>query len=126
MGPGRTGTLGRQAERTALEHLVRKGLTPIDKNFRHRGGEIDLIMLHDHCLVFVEVRYRTSCRFSNPELTVDSRKQRKIIATAALYLARSTRYSDHTVRFDVVAVTGSTDPTVLWIRDAFRPRHSTL
>lgn len=83
-------------------------------------------MLHDECLVFVEVRYRTSSRFSTPELTIDSRKQRKIIATAALYLARSARFPDHTVRFDVVAVTGSRDPTVLWIRDAFRPEHATL
>ena len=126
MGPGRTGALGARAERAALQYLVRNGLTPVSQNFQNRGGEIDLIMLHDDCLVFVEVRCRTSTRFSSPELTIDARKQRKIIRTAAVFLARTKRFASHTVRFDIVAMTGNGADGIRWIRDAFRPHDSML
>ena len=62
-------------------------------------------------------------RFISAGLTVDHRKQRKLIRTAALYLARRPRFANHTVRFDVIAIEGD---TVNWIRDAFRPADSTL
>lgn len=126
MGSARSGTLGAQAERTALRFLVRNGLTRVSSNYRTRGGEIDLIMLHDGCLVFVEVRFRTSTRFSDPAVTVDARKQRKIIRTAAAFLARTRQYSSYTVRFDVVAINGADENGIRWIRDAFRPQDSRL
>ncbi|MGB5258168.1 MAG: YraN family protein [Woeseiaceae bacterium] len=126
MGTGRAGSLGNKAERVALDFLVGKGLTPVGRNFQRRGGEIDLIMLHDDCLVFVEVRYRTSTRYSRPELTVDSRKQQKIIRTAALFLADSRQYAEHAVRFDVVAITAADQDRIRWIHDAFRPENSAL
>ncbi len=126
MGPGRTGPLGERAERAALEFLVGKGLRPVGSNYQSRGGEIDLIMLHDDCLVFVEVRFRTSARFSSPEMTIDSRKQRKIIRTAAVFLASTQQFATHPVRFDVVAITGDGDAGIRWIQDAFRPQDSTL
>lgn len=126
MGTGRAGSLGSKAERAALDFLVGKGLKPIGRNYRCRGGEIDLIMLQDDCLVFVEVRFRTSTRYSSPELTVDSRKQKKIIRTAALFLADSRNYAEHAVRFDVVAINAGDHGRVRWIRDAFRPENSAL
>lgn len=126
MEPERAGSLGNKAERTALKFLIRKGLTRVASNYRCRGGEIDLIMLDDECLVFVEVRFRTSTNYSSPELTVDSRKQQKIIRTAALFLARTREYASQTVRFDVVAITAGEQGRTRWIRDAFRPQDSTL
>jgi putative endonuclease len=126
MGPGRTGTLGGRAERAAQEFLVREGLTPVSNNYRSRGGEIDLIMLHGSCLVFIEVRYRTRADFSSPEMTVDSHKQRKIIRTAAVFIASMQRFATHTVRFDVVAMTGDGGTAIRWIQDAFRPQDSRL
>lgn len=126
MGVCATGALGRQAERLALTYLVRQGLTPVARNFRCRGGEIDLIMLHDDCLTFIEVRYRASTRFSSPAPTVDSRKQRKIIATAAMFIAREKHFANHTMRFDVVAIAGDGDVSIDWIQDAFRPQDSRL
>jgi putative endonuclease len=80
-------------------------------------------MLDHDCLVFAEVRYRRSDRFVTAGLTVDRHKQRKLIRTAALYLARRPRFANHTVRFDVVAIEGD---TINWIRDAFRPADSAL
>ena len=126
MGSGLTGTLGARAERTAQQFLVRRGLTPVGGNYRSRGGEIDLIMLQGSCLVFVEVRFRTSARFSSPEMTIDLRKQRKIIRTAAVFLASTPRFAAHAVRFDVVAITGDGSTGIRWIQDAFRPRDSSL
>lgn len=126
MGLGQRGTLGARAERKALDFLVRHGLTPLAKNFSSRSGEIDLIMLHGTCLAFIEVRFRSSSRFSSPELTVDSTKQRKIIRTAALFLASKPAHARRNVRFDVIAITAGGDAGIRWIKDAFRPRDSTL
>ena len=83
-------------------------------------------MLDDECLVFVEVRFRTSSRFAQPGHTVDRHKQKKIIRTAALFYARNRHYANHVMRFDVVAIEGGEPPSIRWIKDAFRPDDSTL
>jgi putative endonuclease len=83
-------------------------------------------MLDGDCLTFIEVRYRASASFTPASHTVDHRKQRKIIRTAAMYVARNHRFSTYTMRFDVVAVEGFENQTVHWIKDAFRPNNSTL
>lgn len=126
MGSGNSRTLGERAEQVALRYLLSHGLKPVTRNFRSRGGEIDLIMLHGNCLAFVEVRYRHRVRFAHPAGTVDRRKQGKIIRTAALFIAREQRYARHTMRFDVVSITGCAHDTVEWIQDAFRPNDSAL
>ena len=126
MGLAARGVVGDRAEQKALRFLIREGLKPVTRNFRRRGGEIDLIMLHGECLTFVEVRYRKSTQFSTPALTVDRHKQRKILRTAALFLADKPKYARNTSRFDVVAITGDVDSTIEWLQDAFRPVDSTL
>jgi len=107
-----------------LQFLCERGLRPITRNFRRRGGEIDIIMSDEDCLVFVEVRYRSSSAFSAPGLTVDRHKQRKLVRTAALFAASRRHYAKCSMRFDVVAIEGSGE--VHWIRDAFRPDDSAL
>ena len=94
------------------------------RNFRRRGGEIDIVMIDGDAVVFVEVRYRRSAAFAAPDLTVDARKQRKLIRTAALFAAAHRRLANHVMRFDVVAV--EEGPAIRWIRDAFRPDDSAL
>lgn len=123
-GPRQSGTVGRHAENTAFQYLLERGLRPVARNFRRRGGEIDIIMLDEHCLVFIEVRYRRNKSFTQPGLTVDTRKQRKLVRTAALFIAMHRRWARHVMRFDVVAIEGENPPH--WIRDAFRPDDSTL
>ena len=120
MGRNAPGAVGATAEREALAFLLGQGLQLVSRNFRCRGGEVDLVMLHHGYLVFVEVRYRQSTQFLRPALTVDLHKQRKILRTAAMFLAR------HTVRFDVVAITGAEQRRTQWLQDAFRPTDSTL
>lgn len=127
MGRGtaqRTGTLGRHAENAAFSYLLDKGLRPVARNFRRRSGEIDIIMLDGDTLVFVEVRYRRSAAFAAPGLTVDARKQRKLIRTAALFASAQRHCATREMRFDVIAIEEGNP--VRWIRDAFRPDDSAL
>ena len=83
-------------------------------------------MLDGDCLAFIEVRFRRSTTFTQAALSVDSRKQRKIVRTAAIFSARHRTYSNHVMRFDVVAVEGTGTPAITWIRDAFRPTDATF
>ncbi len=123
-----TRTVGFDAEQLACQYLHRQGLTQVSRNFQSRLGEIDLIMQDKDCLVFVEVRYRASNRFSRASLTVDIHKQRKLIRTAALFLAKRSQYASSVCRFDVVAIDADDqgEKTIEWIRDAFRPADSRL
>ena len=115
--------IGAAAEERACRYLIAQGLQPVERNFQCRLGEIDLIMLDNDCLVFVEVRYRGGRRISPASLTVDTYKQRKLIRTAAMYLARRSRFADCKVRFDVTAIDGE---SMEWLRDAFRPADASL
>ena len=121
-------TVGRDAERLAGQYLKREGLISVVRNFSCRLGEIDLIMRDEDCLVFVEVRYRTSNRFSRAGQTVDIYKQRKLIRTAAFFLAKRPQYANSVVRFDVIAIDADDrgNKTIEWIKDAFRPADSSL
>jgi putative endonuclease len=126
LGSGHRRTLGALAEDIAFRYLVDRGLRPVRRNYHCRGGEIDLIMQHGECLVFIEVRCRQSSAFSMPGHTVDRHKQRKIVRTAAIFLSRERRFANVNVRFDVVAIEGRSGDSVQWMRDAFRPDDPTL
>ena len=96
-------SLGQSGEEIAWEHLHRAGYALVERNFRSRFGEIDLVVEHDGVIVFVEVRSRRGNRFGNALESVGWRKQRQIGRMAAEFLARR-RLLDRRARFDVVAV----------------------
>lgn len=108
---------GSRAEKRAENHLIQQGLILIERNFRARTGEIDLIMRDQASVVFVEVRQRTHQRFGGALESVDNHKQRKLLATAAIYLQK---WGAHLppCRFDVVLIEGE-EEKLSWIRDAF-------
>ena len=109
---------GRRAEDVALGFLEEEGLRLVARNYRCRGGEIDLIMDDGHCLVFVEVRYRRSARYGSALESVDVRKQSKLIRCASHYL--SARRIDKAVRFDVIGIGLEAGKLAIqWVRDAF-------
>ncbi|PCH83799.1 MAG: YraN family protein [Piscirickettsiaceae bacterium] len=113
-----TKTLGQQSEDLALAFLKNKGLTLIQRNYRSRHGEIDLIMQHEEYLVFVEVRYRSSSQFGGALSSVDHKKQSKLIKCAQHYLLK--KPSKRACRFDVVAISPSTSQhEIQWITNAF-------
>ena len=118
-----TGSVGRQAEKLALDHLKAQGLKEITRNFRCRMGEVDLVMKDGDCLVFAEVRFRSRNNYASAVGSVDRHKQRKIIRTASAFLGLHPQYGNCVVRFDVIGLDKSGDQTSLrWIRDAFRPQ----
>ncbi len=85
-------------------------------------------MRDGRCLVVVEVRFRGSRSFVTAGLTIDNRKQQKIIRTTAMFLAWNERFANNPIRFDVVGINTDADgdTTIEWIRDAFRPTDSRL
>ncbi len=111
--------LGKWAEEMAHVYLCNQGLQPVERNYRCRTGEIDLIMLDEKTLVFIEVRYRKSQRYGGSLASIDIRKQQRILATATNYL--QIRRLDQQCRFDVVLIDGKVEKSELnWIKDAFR------
>lgn len=111
---------GEAAETTAEQFLQHLGLRTLEKNFRCRLGEIDLIMMHGETLVFVEVRLRTNPYFSSAAESVNSKKQQKIIRTAQLYLQQHQLSERVSCRFDVVTLAradAAAKPE--WIQNAF-------
>jgi putative endonuclease len=113
--------LGARAEQLALEYLKARGLTIIERNYRRRLGEIDLVALDNGVLVIAEVRTRSSEAFGGAAASIDGRKQRRIIRAAEQLLQRNRDYAALPVRFDVLIVTapatGSAE--VHWLRHAF-------
>jgi len=113
---------GQLAEDLALHWLEQQGLVLLTRNYHCRLGEIDLIMQHADCLVFVEVRKRARTSLANAAASVDSRKQQKIILTANHYLSKYPQRATQPCRFDVIALeSDSPTATPLWYKDAFRP-----
>lgn len=110
--------LGQRGERRAESFLRGKGLKTVTRNWHCRHGEIDLVMVDDDELVFVEVRSRTPGRFGDGVDTVDRSKRGKLIRAADSYLARHGRWRDVPCRFDVIGIDRAGE-TIDWIRHAF-------
>jgi len=109
---------GRLGEDIAVEHLASKGYRIIERNFRCKLGEIDIIAEHDGEVVFVEVRSRQSDSTFDPAYSINYRKQQKVIRAAQVYLSK--RYQRMpAARFDVVLVDVGRRLEVEIIRDAF-------
>ena len=104
---------GDEGEAMAAQHLIRHGLRVVERNFRVKGGEIDLICRDGDMTVFVEVRRRASADFGGAAASVGATKQRRLILAARHWLAR---HGEVPCRFDVVAIDGD---QLEWIRNAF-------
>ena len=95
--------LGALGERAARRHLKKAGLKFLTANFRSRRGEIDLVFRDGDCLVFVEVKTRSSEDWVRPAKAVDLRKKRLVSQCALDYLALLKR-PEINIRFDIVEV----------------------
>ena len=108
---------GSDAEQTALSYLLNQGLLLVERNYRCRFGEIDLIMSEGKTLVFVEVRMRASDVFGGAAASITAAKQAKLLRAARHYLS-GLRY-EPSCRFDAVLMSGVHNPRIEWIRNAF-------
>lgn len=123
MSPDNTTTLGRRAEDLACRHLEALGLQLLERNYRCRAGEIDLVMRDGTTLVMVEVRSRSTRAHGDAASTVGARKQQRFIRAARHLMLTRPEYRRLAARFDVVAIdaaVGGGPPELRWIRDAFR------
>jgi putative endonuclease len=111
--------LGEHGESLAVRALEREGYAVLARRYRTRLGEIDVIARDGRCLVFVEVKARQHYHCGRPDEQITVRKQRKIVAIARLFLARTPVDAD-ACRFDVVSVSMEDGhPRVEIIRNAF-------
>jgi putative endonuclease len=104
---------GQAGEDAALSYLQQHGLTLVARNFRCKGGEIDLIMQEHDTLLFIEVRKRADARHGGAAASVTSAKQARLIIAAQIYLQRYKM--PPACRFDVVAIDGD---NLNWIKNA--------
>lgn len=102
--------IGDQGEDIAANYLIARGYRVLERNFRCKGGEIDIIAKEagSGCLVFAEVKTRRDCSYGVPQLAVNQFKQRQISKASLTWLSQN-RLHDHIARFDVIALLLSPD-----------------
>jgi len=97
-----TGNLG---EEIAANFLIARGYTILERNFRCKGGEVDIVARDpaDRSLVFIEVKTRRGLAYGVPQLAVTPFKQRQVSKAALTWLSKN-RLHDTNARFDVIAI----------------------
>ena len=101
-------------EDTACEYLKKQGVVILQRNFRCRMGEIDIIARDGDCIVFAEVKYRKNTAYGDALAAVGFAKQKKICRCAMIYCMYHPQVTR--IRYDVI---GITDTKIEWIKDAF-------
>ncbi len=108
---------GDAAEAAARQYLEQQGLKFRERNFHCRWGELDLIMEDRGCLVFVEVRSRSSAAFGGAAASITASKRQRIIRAASVYAAKH-RLENRAMRFDVVTIDNA-GKELQWLKQAF-------
>jgi putative endonuclease len=113
-------TLGERGEEIATAFLKGRNFAIIERNFRCKGGEVDIIARDGKTLVFVEVKTRRNLSFGPPQLAVTPFKQRQISKAALTWLAKNKMFGAG-ARFDVISILlpDNQCPVVDHIRNAF-------
>jgi putative endonuclease len=113
--------IGQRAEDIAADFLQAQGLQILERNYRRRLGELDIVARDGDVLVIVEVRARASSLFGGAAASVDGRKQQRLVRATAQLLQQRRDFSHCRVRFDVISVseTGLARPRVEWFQHAF-------
>ena len=107
---------GAQKEQQVCAYLISAGVNIVERNFRIKQGEIDIIGYDGEYLVFFEVKYRSSRSRGSAVEAVGPTKQRRICRVADYYRMRHHCGENTPVRFDVVAIDGD---RLSWIKNAF-------
>lgn len=108
--------IGKIYEEKAAAYLEGQGFFLLEKNYLCRQGEVDLIGIHENCLVFVEVKYRKTAAGGMPEEAVGPAKQLKICKVSDYYRFSNPVHAARQIRYDVAAVCGE---EIRWHRNAF-------
>ncbi len=113
-------TLGARGEAIAVAYLKGQKYTVVERNFRCKAGEVDIVARDGATFVFVEVKTRRTLSFGPPQASVTPFKQRQISTAALVWLAKR-RLQEANARFDVIAILlrDHTVPAIEHIRNAF-------
>lgn len=117
MAAGNRRATGARYEDLAAEYLRRAGYAILERNFRSRYGEIDIIAERNGVTVYVEVKYRSGGQCGDPMEAVDRRKQQRIARTALYHRFVREYPEDQPCRFDVIGILGG--GSVRHIENAF-------
>ena len=109
--------IGAKGEHIAAIYLEKKGYKIIERNYRFKLAEIDLIASIENFIVFVEVKARSSNKFGHPEEAVNAKKARKVIEGAEHYLEAINWKGN--IRFDIIAVKLGQEIDIQHFEDAF-------
>jgi putative endonuclease len=112
---GARDSAGVRAEALAADFLAARGIAIVERNFRRRCGEIDLVARDGDVLVFVEVRLRTRRDFGGAAASITAAKRARLAAAAGLYLARL-RHAPP-CRFDAVLLDALDPARIEWLKD---------
>ena len=110
--------LGTQTEELAVRVLQQAGFAILERNYRCRGGEIDIVARRDSLLVIAEVRLRSGGAFGGAAASITAAKRRRIVRTARYLLLCRPRLASLTVRFDALLAARAVGP-IEWIEAAF-------
>lgn len=110
-------TTGDRGEALALEYLLTRGYTLLEKNYRYKRAEIDLIVCNAETLVFVEVKARSGTGYGFPEEAVDEKKAAMIVEAADQYVYETGW--EQAIRFDIISVLLHPQVTIRHFEDAF-------
>jgi len=108
--------IGARKEQLVTEYLIDNNYVILERNYQTKTGEIDIIAKDDKCIVFIEVKYRSSSRYGSSLDAVDYKKQHTIRHVARIYLSTRYRSLDIPCRFDVIGIDGN---NITHIKNAF-------
>jgi putative endonuclease len=114
---GSRAVAGAHAEALAAQFLAHHGLAIVERNWRRRCGELDLVARDGDTLVFVEVRLRRGRDFGGAAASITAAKRVRLVNAANLYLARLSRTPP--CRFDAVLLDALDPARIEWLRDIF-------
>lgn len=113
-------TSGSFYEDLACDYIVKNGGRILERNFRVRQGEIDIIAMDEGYICFIEVKYRKDNRYGGPLAAVSFNKIRQICRISRFYLSSRKISEDNPIRYDVIAISNEDNATIIrWIKNAF-------
>jgi len=110
---------GKKGEALAVDYLKEKGYQLLETNWRFSKAEIDIIMMDDEVLVFIEVKTRSYDYYGKPEESVTEKKQHLLADAAKVYMTKINH--EWEIRFDVVAIVLGEPNGIEHFEDAFFP-----
>ncbi len=118
-GENKTGnkySTGKNGEDKIVSYLIKRGWTVLERNFRYKKKEVDIIASKDEIIIFVEVKARNSVKFGRGFEAVDNHKKRHILSVARYYVEKY-KLQNINIRFDVASIDRD---VIRYIENAFQ------